>query len=518
MSAVVKVDPREARRIGIVGAGVGGLSAAIRLAHAGHDVTVFEKNDRPGGRADVIKDRGYTFDVGPTIMLMRDVLESVFTDAGRRAGDYVEFLQCSPNYRVHFHDATSVEFTPNLPRMREELERIEPGAFQQYLRFLEFGRENYDTSVNELINRPLDGLGAYLDPSLLAAVVRVKAYRKLYPYLRNFFKDERLLKALSFQTMYLGISPYDAPATFTLLPYTELAMGIWYPKGGVHQLPKAMERLAKELGVTFRYGANVERIVPGDGAVSGVRVGGKDEAFDVVIANADLPYTYETLIPEAKFTRAKKLKYTSSAFMLYLGVDRKYEELEHHNVVFGEKYRETFDEIFEQRVIPADPAFYVNRPSKTDPTLAPAGGDAIYVLVPVPHQTENIDWKVEGPKLRERTLDLMEQKLGLKDLRQHIVVEHRIDPDDWARRYNLAKGAAFGLSHDFGQVGALRPSTRDETFKNLYFVGASTQPGTGVPLVMMSAQIVSDRLHRELGELPRRSRPSAVDATGRTAA
>jgi phytoene desaturase len=490
------------RRIAVVGAGVGGLSAAARLAHAGHDVTVFEKNDVPGGRCGVLRDGGFSWDLGPTILLMRDVVEGVFRDCGKNPADYLELVRCDPNYRIHFDDGTSVLFGPNLAEMRDQLEQVEPGAFEQYLSFLQKSRHHFDASVDKLVTRPLDGPAAYLNPSLMKTVLSVRALRKLHPWLGGFFGDERLKRSLGFQTMYLGISPYDAPATFSLLPYTELAMGIWYPMGGLTKVPEALERLARECGAAFRYRTAVEEVVHEGRRATGVRVGGRVESFDIVVVNADLPYAYEKLVPSLKRPYPKKPKFTSSAFMLYLGVDRTYDQLEHHNVVFGGKYRETFEQIFKQGTIPDEPSYYVNRPSKTDPSVAPAGRDALYVLVPVPHQNEAIDWAKAAPLLRERILDDMEQRLGLTDLRRHIVTEHQLTPDGWAEKFNLARGAAFGLSHVFSQVGALRPPTRDRTLNNLYFVGASTQPGTGIPLVMLSARIVSERIARELHELP----------------
>jgi phytoene desaturase len=492
-----------ARSVAVIGAGVGGLTVAARLALAGHRVTVFEKNAGPGGRCGVVRDGGFTWDLGPTILLMRDVIEGVFRDAGRDPADYLTLTRCDPNYRIHYADGTSITFSPALGEMRDELERVEPGSFGKFLKFLENSRGHYDTSVAALVGRPLDGVANYLRPSILKAVLSVRAYRKLSPWLAGFFADPRLQMALSFQTMYLGLSPYEAPATYSLLPYTELAMGIWYPRGGLYAVPLAIEKLGRELGVTYRYDAPIERIVTGEGRAKGVRLaGGREEAFDVVVANADLPYAYDSLVPEARPKRADSFRYTSSAFMLYLGVEGACDHLEHHNVVFGSRYRETFQEIFHDRVIPREPAVYVNRPTATDPSLAPVGADALYVLVPVPHQTEHVDWESAAPRLREQVLDLMETRLSLPGLRGRIRIEHQVTPDDWASRFNLAKGAAFGLAHDFRQVGALRPSTRDETFRNLYFVGASTQPGTGVPLVMLSAKIVAERIARELPELP----------------
>jgi phytoene desaturase len=500
------------RSIAVVGAGVGGLSVAVRLAQAGHRVTLFEKNDGPGGRCGAIREQGYTWDLGPTLLLMPDIIKQIFRDSGRNPDDYLKIVQCDPNYRIQFDGGSSVTFSTDLSRMREELERIEPGSFDGYLRFLSFGRHAFDTSVKSIVSRPLDGPLSYADPQLLKTVLSLKPLQSLHSFLRGYFTDERLLRALSFQTMYLGISPFEAPATFALLPYTELAMGVWYPLGGMSALPRALERLGGELGVTYRYRTPVDRIVAGDGRVEGVSLpDGSVEPFDVVVANADLPYAYEKLIPEAKRPRAKRL--TSSAYMLYLGLDRKYDQLEHHNICFGADYRNAFREIFLDLKVPTDPAFYVNVPSRTEPAMAPPGGETVYVLVPVPHQSAHVNWAEAGPALRELVLSRMEERLGMTGLRSHIRVEKHLTPDGWAEQLNLAGGACFGLSHNFMQVGAFRPSTRDRTFKNLYFVGASTQPGTGLPLVMLSAKIVAERFARELDELPRAPRSSSTTET-----
>jgi len=505
------VDAATARSVAVVGAGIGGLTVAARLAHAGHRVTLYEKNHDPGGRCGVLRDGGYSWDLGPTILLMRDVVEGVFRDCGHDPSQYLDLRRCDPNYRIHFDDGSSVQFGPNLAEMRDELERVEPGAFEAYLDFLQKSRHHFDASVDQLVTRPLDGPAAYLNPRLLKTILSVRALRKLHPWLGTFFKDERLRRATGFQTMYLGLSPYDAPATFSLLPYTELAMGIWYPMGGMHEVPRALERLCRALGVQLRYGEPVEQLLYDGALATGVRVAGRDERYDVVVMNADLPYAYERLAPQLP-KPYRNPKFTSSAYMLYLGTTRRWEHLPHHSVVFGRHYRETFEQIFKTGEVPGDPSFYVNRPAATDPSMAPEGGDALYVLIPVPHQNDKLDWSVAGPPLRDQVVALMEQRLGLEGLSASIAVEHRLTPDDWAGRFNLARGSAFGLSHVFSQVGALRPPTRDRTLRNLYFVGASTQPGTGIPLVMLSARIVAERMARELAQLPVGTRPAGADA------
>ncbi len=488
----------DGKRIAIVGAGVGGLAAAARLAHAGFEVSVFERRSGPGGRCGRLSVDGFTFDTGPTLLLMPDVLEDTFRAVGRDAARYLNLLRCDPNYRITFHDGTAVTFTTDLVRMQRELERIEPGSFGRYLAFLAQGRVQYETSVERFVGRNFDHVLQFLTPANLRRVVAVRAHRNMYAEVGRFFRDPRLRAALTFQTMYLGISPFESPAVYGLLPYTELAAGIWYPQGGMHELPRALERLARELGVVVRYDASVRRIDVRDRRARGLLLDdGTTVAADAVLCNADLPWAYRNLIDPAASTLrgADRLRFTSSAFMLYLGTRKRYPDLQHHNVVFGRDYRGSFDDIFRRFRIPADPSFYVCAPGRVDPTCAPPGKDALYVLVPVPHRHPGLDWSVEGPRLRNVVLDRL-ATLGCGDVRADIEVERRFTPDDWAARLNLEHGAAFGLSHDFFQVGPFRPANQDPNVRNLFFVGASTQPGTGLPMVMLSARLVTERIVR----------------------
>ncbi len=478
----------------VVGAGVGGLSAAVRLAAAGQRVHVVERAPGPGGRCARIDADGYKFDTGPTILLLKPIIEELFQSVGRKLEDYLTLVPCTPNYLIHFSDGARAEFTSDLRRMQTSLEAIEPGSFSGYLRYLEEGRRGLEVSLDRFVTRNFDTLASFATPGNLQQVFAVNAHRSLYSVVSKYFQDERLRIALSFQTMYLGISPHEAPGVYALLPYTELADGIWFPMGGLYALPLAIERLAKELGVTFEYGATVDRITVDGDRVTGVRLeDGTVRTAARVLANADLPFVYRKLIPEARLPRAEKLKYTSSAYMLYLGLDGRAKGLEHHNVFLAESFKKNFDEIFGSFTVPDDPSFYVNVPTRTDPSLGPEGCDQLYVLVPVPHQHPNIDWKEAGPKLRAKVFERLARE-GYGDLEKRIVVERVCDPDGWAEGFNLERGAAFGLSHNFFQVGYFRPSNQDATFSNLFFVGASTQPGTGLPMVMLSARLVSERI------------------------
>jgi phytoene desaturase len=483
-------------KVVVVGAGVGGLAAAARLAHQGFEVHVFEKTDGPGGRCNRLRVDGFTWDIGPTIVLMPEVFEETFAALGRRIEDYLTLQRCDPNYRVHYRDGSAITFTSELCAMGRELERVEPGSFQRYLSFLSEGRVQYRTSLDHFVGRNYSGLMDYLSPGVLKKMLQVRAHRRMYSHVGRFFQDERLRAAMTFQTMYLGVSPFASPAVYGLLPFTELAVGIWFPKGGLYAIPQALERLAREEGVHLHYGAPVARILTKDGRTTGVRLeDGTEVEASAVLCNADLPYAYEKLLsPEATtLPRKDKLRYTSSGYMLYLGLKRQYPELLHHNVVFGRDYKGSFDAIFERLQVPEDPSFYVNVPSRTDPSLAPPGKDALYVLVPVPHQNPGIDWAQEGPRVRAKVFQRLAE-LGFPKLEQDIEVERVFTPDDWAGTFNLARGSAFGLAQNFLQIGPFRPANQDPRVRNLFFVGASTQPGTGLPTVLISARLVTERV------------------------
>jgi phytoene desaturase len=317
----------------------------------------------------------------------------------------------------------------------------------------------------------------------------------MYAEVSRYFADERLRAALSFQTMYLGISPFDAPAVYGLLPFTELAHGIWYPDGGLHEIPRALARIAEDLGAAIHYDAAVRRIdVEGGRATGCTLADGRRIAADVVLCNADLPWAYRNLIaPDASRLRgAERLRYTSSAYMMYLGTRQAFPTLVHHNVFFGRDFRGSFEDLFRNHRVPADPSFYVNVAARTDASVAPAGRDGVYVLVPVPHGDARLDWKAEGARLRAHVLARL-AACGA-DLRQAIEFERHVTPDDWAADLNLERGAAFGLSHDFFQVGVFRPANQDSRVRNLFFVGASTQPGTGLPMVLLSARLATERI------------------------
>ncbi len=484
----------------VIGAGIGGLATAGRLARAGYSVTVLEKSSAPGGRTNRVELEGFRFDTGPTLFLMPDVFEQTYAALGERMEDHLEVLRLDPTYRVHFHDRSTLELSGDLVRMRQQLETMEPGSFQAYLRFLSEGYRHYYVSLDRFVGRNFRSIFEYLSPANLPLIVQLKALQKHYSNTSSYFKNPKLLAAFSFQNMYLGVSPYDALATYSLLQFTELAEGVWFPRGGMYRIIESLAAIAEGLGVRFRYHAPVASInVEGNRATGVTLTDGERVSADIIVANADLPYVYDELLPDdGSAARLKKMKYTSSALMFYWGVRGEVPQLNPHNVFLADnEYRQSFDRIFRDLTLPDSPSFYVHVPAKIDPTFAPAGDSGLMVLVPVGHINERTpqDWAALQQRARTTVLQTL-ATIGLGDLRERIICETTLSPPDY-QAMNLMKGSAFGLSHNFMQVGYLRPQNRHARYGNLYFAGASTHPGTGLPIVLLSARLAVERIVQE---------------------
>ncbi len=489
----------------VIGAGIGGIATAARLAKNGFQVTVLEKNDKPGGRCNQILRDGHRFDIGPTLFLMPEVFAETYAALGETMSDYLDLKRIDPTYKVHFDDGLRLQLTADIGAMQEQLDKVEPGAFGGFLRYIAEGNKHYKISLEKFVGRNFRNIFEYFSLANLPLLFQLKALMTHYSNVGNFFKDKRLKAAFTFQNMYLGLSPYDAPATYSLLQYTELADGIWYPIGGMYRVIETLTAIAEKLGVRFVYNAPVTAIQVEGSRVHTVETeDGRSWAADYFVGNADLPYIYKELLPKnSEAARLDKKSYTCSTIMFYWGVDKTYPQIAHHNVFLAGDYKTSFDKIFKQHELPEKPSFYVHAPTRTDASAAPEGQDTLYVLVPVGHLDESNrqDWDALVARAREFVLERLGVELGATDLREHIKFEEINTPITWKEQFNLEKGAAFGLSHNFMQVGYLRPQNRHAQFKNLYFSGASTHPGTGLPIVLLSARLTTERILQEMGTI-----------------
>jgi phytoene desaturase len=491
----------------IIGAGIGGIAAAARLAQHGCHVTVLEKNEIPGGRVGQIKLDGYTFDTGPTLLLMREVYAETFQALGERMQDHLDLRRIDPTYQLYYPDNSQLRLTSDMHILQEQLERMEPGSFERMLRYLAAGNHIYDLSIDDLVGRDFRTLGDFINLRMLLLFSKLKALTRHTDYASRFFKDPRLLMAFTFQDMYMGLSPYDSPATYSLMPATELADGVWYPMGGMYRVSETLTTLARKLGIQFIFDADVEQIMIQGERATAVRVDdGRIFKAEVVVANADLGYVYRNLLPDqAVSRRLDRREYGCSTIMFYWGLDKQYPQLGPHNLFFNGDYRQEFDAIFKQTGMPDNPNFYIHAPVRLDPSMAPAGHDTWYVAVPV-GQVDEIDnekegetnafWHANQHKARAYILQRLSE-LGITDVEAHIREELSFVPQWWQNRYNLTRGSTHGLSHKLTQMAYMRPHNRHNRYKNVYFVGASTHPGTGVPTVLISARLVANRIIEE---------------------
>ncbi len=491
------------QKVVIIGAGMGGLAAALRLAHLGFEVTVVEKQARPGGRSNVIEEAGFRVDIGPTILVMKEAINETYRAIGQDLDKRLEFVQLDPNYRVYYHDGTHLDLYSNMARLAQEVEGVERGASERLFRFIGAGARKFELGM-DFVDRNFDNITDLANPAAGLRLLQTQAHQNLYQQVANFFNhNDKLTKAFSFHSMFLGLSPYDALAMYSLITYADLALGMWYPKGGIYALVEDMVALAGEMGVEIRTSAPVQQICVENARVTGVRLdSGEQIQADLVISNADLPYTYRQLIDpqyRRKYTDARldAMQYACSGYLLFLGLDRTYSHLQHQGLYFSEDYRANLNDIFKEKKIPAEPSFHLNIPTITDPSLAPEGHSLIYVLAPMPNLTSGIDWDVAAPLVRAKLLDSLATIID-PEIRQHIVWEREYRPTDWEQDINAVYGTAFGsLAHNFFQSSYFRPHNKDREISGLYFVGQGTYPGIGMPMVHISAKLVAERIKTE---------------------
>jgi phytoene desaturase len=506
------------RSVNIIGAGPGGLASAMLLAQAGLRVRVFERLEVPGGRTSTITTpEGFRFDLGPTFFLYPRVLEDIFKACGYDLRREVEMVRLDPQYRLVFGAGGELLATPDVARMEAEVSRLSPADRGSFTRFMQATREKF-ARFAPFLEQPFESWIDLASPDLIKLMPILKPWRSLDAELGTFFSDERIRLAFTFQSKYLGMSPFRCPSLFSILSFLEYEHGVYHPIGGCGAVSTAMARIAGELGVEIRYGEPVEGLEFAGKRITGVRTASGTHAADATVVNADFARSMTRLVPDRlrrrwSDRRIASRRFSCSTFMLYLGIEGRYDDVAHHNIYLSENYRENLADIEHRHVLSRDPSMYVQNACVTDPTLAPRGASTLYLLIPVTHRHPHVDWRVEGPRYREVALDQME-RIGIRGVRDRIRYEKMLTPDDWQEGYEIYRGATFNLSHDLGQMLHMRPHNRFEDVERMYLVGGGTHPGSGLPVIYSSARITTDLLLEDLGVTGAAGRPTSRSVRG----
>lgn len=507
--------------VAVVGAGLGGLSAACVLAARGHAVTLYDKNPWLGGKAAVLEEAGFRFDMGPTILTVPRVLERVFAEAGRSVGDYMDLRRLDPQWRCFFDDGSRIDLVEDVPAMAAAMERFAPGsgAGTGYEKFLSISEHLHGVSEKFFFWKAVQDMfdtidiRANMNPSTLRDVLSLRMHATVASTIRGKVKDARLAQMLDHFVQYVGSSPYAAPAVLCAIAHMQTAEGVWYPMGGTRAVAEGLARLSADLGVELRPAVEVDGLDIVGGAVRGLRVKGGVEPYDAVISNMDAVRTYRELVggDVGRAYERKSFEPACSGVVLYLGLDRRYEHLAHHDFVFSRDPEEEFDCIYRKGEPAPDPTAYLAAPSSTDPSVAPEGGEALYVLVHTPYLRPHHDWSAMLPAYRQVILDKLKRTGGMPDLEERIVFERHLTPQDIHERYRVLDGAIYGLASHGRINGAFKPGNRSREVRGLYLAGGAAHPGPGMPMVMMSGWIAADALDSDLrgGARPGASRASA---------
>jgi phytoene desaturase len=481
-------------RVVVVGAGLGGLSAALHLAGAGRQVTVLERAGVPGGRCGLIAESGYRFDTGPTVLTMPELVAEPLRAVGEELNDWLTLHRLDPAYRARFADGSTIDVRADVNDMADEIARVCGGADAAgWLRYVGFLRRLYEIEMPHFIGRNLDS-PLQLVNAPLARLVALGGFRRLGPNLARYVTDERLRRLFSFQSMYAGLAPADALAIYAVITYMDCVEGVYFPEGGMHAVPRALAAAAAKHGVDIRYRSTATHIEVQDGRARAVQTAEGDRVpADVVVVNADLPTACAELLgPRLTPRRVRRLRYSPSAVVLHAGSSGTVDGLAHHTIDFGSAWDETFDEIITRGQVMSDPSFLLTTPTFTDPSLAPAGRHAYYALFPAPNTTGRVDWVGAREAYRDRVVETLEKR-GYGEVIAGAEVEQLVTPADW-RAQGLAAGAPFAAAHTFGQTGPFRASTLHPRVGNLVFCGSNVQPGVGVPMVLVSGRLAAERV------------------------
>ena len=480
-------------KIGIIGAGLGGLAAAARLAHDGHHIQVFEQNAEPGGKMNIIESDGFRFDTGPSLLTMPDVLRDVFTYCGAEMDEYLQLQPVDPICRYFYSDGTQFDCFSDLPKVLREIERIAPEDREAYVDFLGYSTRLYKKTAPAFLFNNFQSLQSLLNLNW-GDFLKINPFKTVSQKVDQYFESPYLRQFFKRFTTYNGSSPFQAPATLNVIPYVELCLGGYYVKGGIYNIARSLYQLAVDQGAEFHFSRPVEQIQISD---SGSRCNGiidesgRSESLDIVISNSDVRHTYTKLVDSRALPKRVPKKHNSmepscSGFVLLLGIDHQYSQLEHHNVFFSSDYPAEFDTIFRQKMMPEDPTIYIANTSHSDYSHAPEGGSNLFILVNAPYLSDQVDWKKETPSWYKKIVDKLEQR-GLTKLSDHIIYKKIITPLDFYDRYRSNRGSIYGTSSNDLFSAFMRPKNQSPHLENLFLVGGSSHPGGGIPLVLLSA-------------------------------
>jgi len=493
------------KKVSIIGSGFGGLSLAIRLQSQGFDVTVFEKNAKVGGHAYQLKKDGYTFDMGPSLVTAPDIIQKVFESAGRKMEDYIDLVYLDPFYRIYFHDKSFIDYNADAEFMKKQMAEFNPQDAENFDSFMDYTRQMYDEVIT-------NGLGA--KPFTLKKMIEfmpkalgLKALHSTYNVVSKYFKDEKNRFTFSFHPLFIGGSPFRSPAVYLMIPYLEKHGGVWFSKGGMYSLVEALEKVFLEIGGKIHTDAEVKEIVVENRKVQGVNVNDEFHEADIVVSNAHFAHTHLDLIKSThrkkwNDKKVKKMAYSMSSYLMYMGVRKKYPQLKHHTLILSERYKELVKDIFDRKILADDFSMYLHAPSITDESMAPEGCESMYVLIPVPNLAGDINWHEKKHTFAKKVLDFLEHDFGLEGLQDNLDVLELFTPEDFKTQRNNYLGSAWGVEPKLTQSASFRPGNKSEDIDNLYIVGASTHPGAGVPGVLLTAEATENAIVHNIGEMP----------------
>jgi phytoene desaturase len=483
----------------IIGGGIGGLATACLLAKKGYKVQLFEKNEKLGGVANQFEAQGFTFDMGPSWYLMPDVFQNFFDLLNEKVEDHLRLVRLDPSYRIYFKDqGRYFDFSSDFERDKHIFEQLEPGSSTRLKEYLEKSKYQYEIALGGFMYKNYDTVFDFINKRTATEGRELEVFSPMHKYVQKFFSSDEVQKIMEYQLVFLGSSPYNTPALYNIMSHIDFNMGVWYPLGGIHEIPKVLHKIGEKLGVEYFTNAPVERVLTRAGRkVKGLRLeDGREFNCDLLVANASIEHVERKLLAPGyrsfsdKYWEKRTL--APSAFILYLGLKDKVPNIQHHNLVFAQDWKTNFAEIFDDPKWPGDPSFYVCAPSVTDPGVAPEGKENLFVLVPIAPGMKADEAALENYK--NKTLDVMEREMNIPNLRERIEYSKLFWTPDFAGRYNTLKGTALGLAHTMTQTAILRPNNKSKKLKNLFYVGANTNPGIGMPIQLISAELAYKRI------------------------